>query len=120
MESYGKDSIAGRWAWNLVCQTGMFLLVSFTWLFFRATDLATTKIYLGRMAEMVIENKPFAIPLILFTLLTLAIDLPQRITEDEYCFLHLPPSAQGILGGLAVILIFLSGNVQAPFIYFQF
>ncbi len=115
-----KTTFAGRWAWNLVCSGGMFLLVSFTWLFFRATDLATTKIYLGRMAEMMIDNIPFALPFLLFTILTLTIDLPQRITDDEYCFLRLPPSAQGLLGGLAVVFIFLSGNVQTPFIYFQF
>ena len=52
--------------------------------------------------------------------MTLVIDLPQAVTDDEYCWLRLGDVPLGVVTGAAVILIVLSGGAAAPFIYFQF
>jgi hypothetical protein len=56
----------------------------------------------------------------LLAAITLLIDLPHALTDDEYCWLRLGDVQLGVLTGAAVILIVLSGGAAAPFIYFQF
>ncbi len=102
------------------------LLVVFTWLFFRSHDMATTSAYLTGLASLSgwlhppLDAWRGFLALGLLTGLTLAIDLPQAITDDEYCFLHMGEWRRAALAGTAVLLIALSGSAAVPFIYFQF
>jgi alginate O-acetyltransferase complex protein AlgI len=100
-------------------------LVVFTWLFFRSPDMATTGSYIKGLAYL-----PGWLPpetawrgfgmLGILTGLTLLIDLPQHLTDDEYCWLKLGDRQLGVLTGVAALLIVLSGGAATPFIYFQF
>ena len=99
---------------------GTFMLICFTWLFFRADDFATTKAYLGRLSEFTIGGKIFLIPLFFIVLIMLFIDIPQAVTQDEYVFLKLTKFYKGTFIAVAITLIFFCGNVREPFVYFQF
>ena len=100
-------------------------IVVFTWLFFRAPDMGTAVDYMIGLAYLPAWLPPetalrgFAM-LALLTGLTLLIDIPQAVTDDEYCWLRLGDRQLGFLAGAAVLLIILSGGAAAPFIYFQF
>ncbi|MBT6050955.1 MAG: MBOAT family protein [Candidatus Scalindua sp.] len=99
---------------------GTFLLISFTWLFFRASDFATTTAYLRGLSEFTISGEIFLIPLFFILIILLFIDIPQAVTRDEYIFLKLPKLYQGTFAAVAITLLFLCGNVREPFVYFQF
>jgi len=105
---------------KIIIITAIFMLVSLTWVFFRAIDLSSVLIYLEGLLKFTIDGESDLIPLFLIMFMTLIVDLPQALTNDEYCFLRLQPVALGLLAGIAIVLICLSGNVQEPFIYFQF
>jgi alginate O-acetyltransferase complex protein AlgI len=102
-----------------------FCLVALTWLFFRAPNMATAFEYLQGLAYLPRWLPPEValrgfVMLGLLAAITLLIDLPQALTDDEYCWLRLGDVQLGVLTGAAVILIVLSGGAAAPFIYFQF
>lgn len=115
----------GRTSWTIsreVVGRGilLFSLVTFTWLFFRSPGTATTVAYLSGLASLTFGGTAGLLPLALLAGMLLAIDVPQAITDDEYVFLRLRPSARAALTGGAVVLLFLSGRLGEAFIYFQF
>lgn len=103
----------------------MYLLVTLTWLPFRAPNIDTARQYLQGMIFWTggIDIAQVGLVLFLFLLL-LAIDLPAYITDDHLYLLKLPRWLlnavlfAGFLGILIVMLFHL--NTVRPFIYFQF
>lgn len=98
----------------------MFSLVTFTWLFFRASDIEMTISYLSGLAAFTFARPVDLVPFAVLASLLLALDVPQALTRDEYVFLRLPSPARAALVSAAVVLLFLSGRVGDAFIYFQF
>jgi D-alanyl-lipoteichoic acid acyltransferase DltB (MBOAT superfamily) len=106
---------------RLASMTLVYALVTFTWLFFRSHDLATTGAYLSGLFSLTLGNEGALIPVIVLALLTLAIDVPQALAENEHMLIDWPllPRAAFVAGGLLLLLF--SGNLgNEPFIYFQF
>jgi D-alanyl-lipoteichoic acid acyltransferase DltB (MBOAT superfamily) len=98
-----------------------FCLVAFTWLFFRMPDWASTQRYLAGLARFDFGGGLALVPLLLLVLIILIIDIPQARFDDEYYFLRYPSLMRGAVMAEAILLIlFMSGGQNAPFIYFQF
>ena len=109
-------------AWRALAQ-GVFLfaLVTFTWLFFRSPDSATTLAYLQGLSAFDLSGEGAAVPVMALGALMLAIDIPQAVTGDETAMLHWPVPARAALASAGMLLFLISGNAQnEPFIYFQF
>ncbi|HEX9885444.1 MAG TPA: MBOAT family O-acyltransferase [Longimicrobiales bacterium] len=104
----------------LLAGLGTFCAMSLLLLLFRAPDPATAWVYLKGMAAMSFDGQWDLAMAMGFAALTLAIDAPQALYDDEWVFLRPRPVLRGALAGAAVILIILSGNVDEPFVYFQF
>lgn len=111
---------------NFLAVACTFVLSTFTWLFFRSHDVATTTAYLGGLFTL---HGWLTIPaaavsgfglLGVLVLLTLIIDLPQAITDDEFCYLRAGVTTRAFGAAAAVLLLALSGHTATPFIYFQF
>ncbi|MCP5050390.1 MAG: hypothetical protein GY940_24720, partial [bacterium] len=103
----------------------MYLLVTLTWLPFRAPDIHATGIYLRRLFDWTGALDFSQLPLILFLLLVMVImDLPAYTRDDHLYLLALPSWLQNAIlfsGFLAVaITMLLHLNAVRPFIYFQF
>jgi D-alanyl-lipoteichoic acid acyltransferase DltB (MBOAT superfamily) len=98
-----------------------FGIVSFTWLFFRLTNLSTIREYLRGVAALNFDGLLSVVPFLVLAGLLLAIDVPQMLTGDEFCYLRLRQLPLAGLVSAVVILIILSvGGQSAPFVYFQF
>lgn len=115
----------GRASWRTRLQqagamAATFAVVHVAWIFFRARDLETAWIYLRGLGRLQTGGMTELAGVLVLGLLTLTLDLPQHLADDELWPLRVPPLARGLLIALAVILIALSGTVGRAFIYFQF
>jgi D-alanyl-lipoteichoic acid acyltransferase DltB (MBOAT superfamily) len=97
-----------------------FALVTFTWLFFRSTDTATTVAYLEGLAKLDFSGVRALVPVALLAALTLLVDVPQAVTRDELRWAHLPRIARVPLAAVLVLFLLSSQETGQPFIYFQF
>jgi len=96
-------------------------LVAFTWLTFRLTDVGLIGDYVAGLLRFSTGELSELFPVVFLALLLLVIDLPQHQMDDEFALLRLSPSEVGIRAGAAALLIvFSSGGIDVPFIYFQF
>ena len=96
-------------------------LVTFTWLFFRSHDIATTSAYLRGLLALTPGFEGAIVPVLALWSLTMAIDLPQALADDECVILEWPTIRRVAFATAGVLLILASGNIgQEPFIYFQF
>jgi alginate O-acetyltransferase complex protein AlgI len=101
------------------------ILVLITWLFFRARDLSTVKLFFIKMINW--EQSDLALRFLVITLsfmsMSLLIDCLEYYTKT-HTFLLLIPSKSviaGILTGmLFVTLAFMFQSEPLPFVYFQF
>jgi D-alanyl-lipoteichoic acid acyltransferase DltB (MBOAT superfamily) len=112
---------ARPWPVQLGSMAAVYVLVTFTWLFFRSHDIATTSAYLAGLFSFTAGNEGALIPVFVLALMTLAIDVPQALADNEHMLIQWPvlPRAAFVAGGLALLLF--SGNLgNEPFIYFQF
>jgi hypothetical protein len=101
-------------------RAAVFVLVTFTWLFFRSTDFATTQVYLGGLAGMSVGGSKILLPCLALSISMLALDLPQAALDDEHFILRLPGMARAlVLAGIILAILFAGGSSE-PFIYFQF
>jgi D-alanyl-lipoteichoic acid acyltransferase DltB (MBOAT superfamily) len=106
--------VALRWA-------AVYALVTFTWLFFRSHDMATTQAYLSGLLALTPGFEGALVPVLALWAFTLAIDGPQALADDECALIQwrLAPRAAFVTAG--VLLLLFSGNLgHEPFIYFQF
>jgi D-alanyl-lipoteichoic acid acyltransferase DltB (MBOAT superfamily) len=95
--------------------------VSLAWVFFRAPDLDTARLYFGGLLAFSPGGLGALMPLLLLALCTLAIDVPQARADDEFVFLKWHPAAKAVAtAGAAVLLLMLNDTHHVPFIYFQF
>jgi alginate O-acetyltransferase complex protein AlgI len=104
------------WQWATV-----YALVTFTWLFFRSHDMATTRAYLSGLVALTPGFEGALIPVLALWAFTLAIDAPQALADDECALIQwrVAPRAAFVTAGLLLLLF--SGNLgHEPFIYFQF
>jgi len=103
----------------------LYLLVTLTWLPFRAPDINTTWQYLKGMVFWTggIDFSQVGLVLFLFFILLL-IDLPAYITDDHLYLLKLPQWLLNaiLFAGFLAVLITMIFHLDAvrPFIYFQF
>jgi D-alanyl-lipoteichoic acid acyltransferase DltB (MBOAT superfamily) len=120
----GRPAVArGERSWprRLASMAVVYALVTFTWLFFRSHDIATTGAYLTGLFSFTLGNEGALIPVFVLALLTLAVDVPQALADNEHMLIGWPvvPRAAFVAGGLLLLLF--SGNLgNEPFIYFQF
>lgn len=102
-----------------------FVLVLFTWLFFRATDFETTKIFVSKIIHW--ESSDFAMRFINITLTyliaTLFLDIIMYKTKKHAFTLLIKnkPVEYGILSAtFFVTLLYMFQSEPLPFVYFQF
>lgn len=116
-----RKSRSARAVMWVVTASLTFAAVSFIWLFFRLTDLTVIGAYLQGLAALNFDRQLSIVPLLVLAGLTLVIDLPQALADDEFCYLRLRILPRAALVSAAVILIILSvGGPREPFIYLQF
>lgn len=102
-----------------------YILVLFTWLFFRATDFETTTIFLSKMIHW--EPSEFTGQLVIVTLVYYVVVFIYDILEyrtHRHTFL-LTINSKGIVYGILaalflVTMAFLLQSEPLPFVYFQF
>jgi alginate O-acetyltransferase complex protein AlgI len=116
----GEADTARSSAVNLLSGIATFAVVTLLFVVFRAGDAATIMQYMAGFAELSLQGELALIPLMVLTMLVLAIDVPQALSDDEYVFLKLGAFARPALAVLAVLLVIFGGRTSAPFIYFQF
>ena len=113
----GTSSLAGRLGGMLA----VYVLVTFTWLFFRAHDTATTSAYLHGLFAFVAGGEGAIVPVLVLWALTLAIDVPQALADEEVFVLEWPFGARVAAATAACLVLLVSGQMKhEPFIYFQF
>ena len=106
---------------RLLQMAATFAIVTFTWLFFRGGNMALISEFLTGLAQFSWSGEAILLPVAILTLLTLCIDVPQYLSDDEYVWLHFGPVTRGAFTATAVLLLIFSGNVgREAFIYFQF
>jgi alginate O-acetyltransferase complex protein AlgI len=121
-----RDSREMQWkpyplASRVISSIAVYALVTFAWLFFRAHDSGTTIAYLSGLSALSQGGEGALLPVFALWGLTLAIDLPQAVTDDELFALRwaFVPRAAAVAAACLVILF--SGQMRhEPFIYFQF
>lgn len=104
---------------------GTYLLVLFTWLFFRATDFNTTQIFFSKMWNW--ETSEYSLLFIQITLsffvLTYLMDGLSYYTKRHTFILATKnrPLSYGIMAAMFfVTLVFMFQSEPLPFVYFQF
>ena len=109
---------------KLVTMLSIFVLVSLTWIPFRATDTGNALAILQGLLTSNIDSKldPFSALLALVAILaTLIWQIRMRDSSLETLFSHNSPLQNIALLASALLLIFLfSGGERHAFIYFQF
>jgi D-alanyl-lipoteichoic acid acyltransferase DltB (MBOAT superfamily) len=99
----------------------VYALVTFTWLFFRARDTATTWSYLAGLLSMRGGYEGAILPALALALMTLAIDVPQAIADDECTLVTWTPVRRAAFVTAGLLFVLFSGTQgHEPFIYFQF
>ena len=102
-----------------------YILVLFTWLFFRATDFTIAKTFINKMLnwESSELSSRFIVITLTFSIVTLLYDFFEYYYEKHNFILLIPNKSivYGILSAMFfVTLIFLFQSDPLPFIYFQF
>jgi D-alanyl-lipoteichoic acid acyltransferase DltB (MBOAT superfamily) len=105
---------------DMLKRSAIFILATFTWLFFRSSDWGTTVLFLKGMLALDVLVSEFWVPFVLLALLTLLIDLPQELRRDELFVRVEPLTLRAAVAAFWVLLIVFSGTEATPFIYFQF
>jgi D-alanyl-lipoteichoic acid acyltransferase DltB (MBOAT superfamily) len=98
----------------------VFSLTTFTWLFFRSPDFETAAVYLSGLFSFTPGYEGALLPVAVLGGLTLLIDVPQALSDNEYVFLDWPVGRRAVATATASVLLLASGSANAPFIYFQF
>jgi alginate O-acetyltransferase complex protein AlgI len=98
----------------------VFVLVNIAWIFFRSPDFASAFVYIQGLLAFRPGSEGSLIAATVLTGLTLAIDVPQALAENEYVFLDWPIYPRAIAATAGVLVLLASGSTNAPFIYFQF
>ena len=99
----------------------VYALVTFTWLFFRSHDIATTMAYLSGMFAFKGGFEGALIPVAALWALTLAIDLPQALADDECTVITWTPVRRAAFVTAGLMAVLFSGHIgHEAFIYFQF
>jgi alginate O-acetyltransferase complex protein AlgI len=108
-----------RWP-RFLAAVCLFGLTTFTWLFFRAPDFTTAVDYLSGLVSLTPGFEGALLPFVVLGGLTLLIDVPQALSDNEYVFLDWPVAPRAVAAASAAILFLASGSSHVPFIYFQF
>jgi hypothetical protein len=119
-------AILSRPIWKCIACVLVFHMVAFSWIFFRARDLASARAYIRRLTSLNIEPFPFTFGQITgmiasILLLLLLVDLPQYLTRSHTALMRWPLVLR--VAAVAVLLLSLllnRGNHDVAFIYFQF
>jgi len=99
----------------------VYALVTFSWLFFRAHDLATTSAYLHGLLALRLGFEGAVLPVVSLAAMTLAIDIPQALADNECALIDWPPMRRAAFVTAGLLFILFSGTRgHEPFIYFQF
>jgi D-alanyl-lipoteichoic acid acyltransferase DltB (MBOAT superfamily) len=99
----------------------VYALVTFTWLFFRSHDIGTTAAYLRGLFALKPGYEGALIPFAVLVLMTLSIDVPQAIADDEWMILEWRLAPRAAFVAASVMVLLLCGNLgHEAFIYFQF
>jgi alginate O-acetyltransferase complex protein AlgI len=99
----------------------VYVLVSFTWLFFRSHDMTTTIAYLSGLFAFQGGFEGAVIPVAALWAMTLAIDVPQALADDECTIINWTPVRRAAFVTAGLVAVLLSGNIgHEAFIYFQF
>lgn len=109
----------------LVSAFGTYILVLFTWLFFRASDFQTVTIFFSKIFDWQTSELGWRFIKIGFSYvaLTMAIDLFEFLTKSHAFVLKIPlkPVRYGIMVPMFVIVIIYMFQAEPlPFVYFQF
>jgi len=121
-----RDSREMRWmpaplVSRMISSVGVYALVTFTWLFFRAHDTGTTLAYLSGLSALSPGGEGALVPVLILWGLTLAIDLPQALADDELFALRWAFMPRAAAVAAACLILLFSGQMRhEPFIYFQF
>jgi D-alanyl-lipoteichoic acid acyltransferase DltB (MBOAT superfamily) len=112
------------WMARVVSLARMALLfgcVAFTWLFFRLSDMDVIAEFIHQLSQLTLVGKRSVLAVLVLAAITLLIDIPQHLSDDEFVFLRWPVVYRGAWCGAGSLLLLVSGNVgHEPFIYFQF
>ena len=99
-------------------------LVTFAWLFFRANDLGQVGYFLRQMVHWQGSDLTgrFALIVLGFGLMVLALDLAEYLTRSELYLLRLRPAVTaGVCTAVLIVVgLYLMTNKPLPFVYFQF
>jgi alginate O-acetyltransferase complex protein AlgI len=101
------------------------ILVLFAWLFFRAKDSLTIRIFFDRMIHWKSSelSSRFLIITLSFVGISLLIDLFEYFSKPHMSILKIPSKSisAGVLAGLLLVtLLFMFQSDPLPFVYFQF
>ncbi len=128
VEKYVKSSVTQELVFSKVTQCFLiiftFLVVSLTWVFFRAPSLEIALLILGN----IFHTSPVSAPIQLDTLLALSVSLllvgwqiSRREKSFEQVMSYLGPMTRGVIMFFQISLIYLfSAGDDRAFIYFQF
>jgi len=120
-ESHGPAPGTSSGVRRLGGMLAVYVLVTFTWLFFRAHDTATTFAYLHGLFAFMAGGEGAILPVLVLWALTLAIDIPQALADEEVFVLEWPFAARVAAATAACLVLLASGQMtHEPFIYFQF
>jgi alginate O-acetyltransferase complex protein AlgI len=99
-------------------------LVTFAWLFFRASDLGQVGYFIRQTIHWQGSDLTgrFVVIVLSFGLMVLALDLVEYFTRSELYLLKLRPAMTAAIcvAVLVVVGLFLATNKPLPFVYFQF
>ena len=105
---------------QVFAMSGVFGLTTLAWLFFRSPDFPTAAAYVSGLFSFTLGYEGALLPVAVFAGLTLLIDVPQALSDNEYVFLEWPVGRRAVAAATAAVVLLTSGSAHAPFIYFQF
>jgi D-alanyl-lipoteichoic acid acyltransferase DltB (MBOAT superfamily) len=105
---------------GMVAAACVFALTTFAWLFFRSPDFGTAAAYLSGLLSFTPGYEGALLPVAVLAGLTLMIDIPQAVSDNEYVFLEWPVGRRAVAAAAAAVVFLTSGSAHAPFVYFQF
>lgn len=122
-----REAREGRRLWTLTAPVRrvaasalVCAVVGFTWLFFRSPDFGTAATYAAGILAFAAGGEGAIVPAAVIVGLTMAIDVPQALSDDECVFLGWPVAGRAATATAALLFLLISGSTDAPFIYFQF